>query len=444
MLSQAMVAVSEAAGKLDLGTIQGDIPRAWIQEALAATGIVTARKRRLPAEQVPWMVVGMSLFGDLAIEAIVDRMQLALADRSGKPVSKSAIVGARERVGPAPIQWLFCETANTWAHASARSDAWRGLSLYAVDGTTLQVPEAVRETYGGRAGPGESTSAFPSVRLVALMAVRSHLLAGARFGRFEMHEQTLAWDLWSDVPDDSLTLVDRGYIGAPVFCRLTQEGNNRHWLTRAMSKMRWKEVERFGEGDMLVEIAVPLVTRRAHPEIPESYRARVIDYRHGDSPGQRLLTSLLDPVAYPANELIELYHERWEIELGYDELKTHQISNRAVLRSRTPAGIEQEIWGLLLAYNLVRFQMERIAETLGVPPTRISFVGSLLLIQNWLWTRAAFYSPGKARRHLDDLHAKAKRLLLPNRRDRTNPRGIRGYPSRYPSLRRSRKGGAAK
>jgi hypothetical protein len=444
MLNQALVAVADAAGKLDLGTIQGEVPRAWIQEALAATGVATARKRRLPAEQVPWMIVGMSLFGDLAIEAIVDRMEIALPDRSGKPVSKSAIVGARERVGAAPIQWLFFETAKTWAHSSARRDAWRGLSLYAVDGTTLQVPEAVRETFGGRAGPGESTSAFPSARLVALMAVRSHLLAGARFGRFETHEQTLAWDLWNEVPDDSVTLIDRGYIGAPVFCRLTQEGSNRNWLTRAMPKMRWKEIERFSEGDMLVEIAVPTVTRREHPELPESYRARVIEYQHGDSPGQRLLTSLLDPSAYPANELVELYHERWEIELAYDELKTHQISNRAVLRSKTPVGIEQEIWGLLLAYNLVRFQMERIADTLGVPPMRISFVGSLLLVQNWLWTRAAFYSPGKAGRHLNDLHAKAKRLLLPERRERTNPRGVRGYPCRYPSLRRSRKGRAAK
>ena len=86
-----------------------------------------------------------------------------------------------------------------------------------------------------------------------------------------------------------------------------------------------------------------------------------------------MLTSLLDPLAYPAGEVVDLYHERWELELGFDEVKTEMLDREEAIRSRSAAGVRQELWGLLLAYNLVRLEMERAADEAGVEPTRLSF-----------------------------------------------------------------------
>ena len=80
--------------------------------------------------------------------------------------------------------------------------------------------------------------------------------------------------------------------------------------------------------------------------------------------------------------MIALYHERWEIELGFDELKTGVLAREEAVRSQSPAAVEQELWGLLLAYNLVRLEMERIAAAIKVEPTRISFVGALALVRH--------------------------------------------------------------
>ena len=98
-------------------------------------------------------------------------------------------------------------------------------------------------------------------------------------------------------------------------------------------------------------------------------------------PRSTLLTSLTDPKLYPAKELVELYHERWEAEIAYDEVKTHLLAREETIRSRTPDGVRQELWGIAIAYNLVRLEVERAAAEANVPPTRISFVAAVALVR---------------------------------------------------------------
>ena len=125
-----------------------------------------------------------------------------------------------------------------------------------------------------------------------------------------------------------------------------------------------------------------------------------------------------------------LYHERWEIELGYDELKTEMLDREEALRSKSPVAVAQELWGVLLAYNLVRLEMERVAEEAGVEPTRISFVAAYHLVcDEWMWCAVA--SPGAIPRHLRNLRAKLARLVLPTRRQRTYPRAVKVKMSSY-------------
>ena len=114
---------------------------------------------------------------------------------------------------------------------------------------------------------------------------------------------------------------------------------------------------------------------------------RMIEYKIGENERVRILTDLIDPIAYPARELAVLYHSRWEIELSYDELKTHlaTVSHgtlHTVFRSKTPDGVRQEAYGLFVAYNLIRALMQEAGEKYDIPPLEISFVETLHVVRN--------------------------------------------------------------
>lgn len=126
-----------------------------------------------------------------------------------------------------------------------------------------------------------------------------------------------------------------------------------------------------------------------------------------------------------------LYHERWEIELGYDEIKTEMLEREETIRSRIVVGVKQELRGLLLAYNLVRLEMERIAEEAGVEPIRISFVAAVRTIRTeWEWS-AVTASPGAIPRHLAEMRSTIAAYVLPPRRERSYPRAVKLKMSNY-------------
>ena len=334
--------------------------------------------------------------------------------------------------------WLFTRCADEWAHSSARRHAWRGLAIYGLDGSTLRVPDSDenRATFGVTDGH-RGESAYPIARMVGLMALRSHLLAGLAFGPSSNGEYTYASALWASVPRDSLTIVDRHFLAASVLIPLQRDGENRHWLTRARSTTRWRVIERLGPGDELVEFETSHQALSDDPSLPPTYQARAVRYQRPGFQPQTLLTSLTDAKAFPAREIAALYHERWEIELGYDEIKTEMLDREESIRSRTPDGVRQEIWGIALAYNLIRLEMERVAEQAKVPPSRISFVNAMRLIcDEWLW--CAIASPGAIPKHLLNLRAALTGLVLPPRRSHRNyPRAVKIKMSNYPRKRRS-------
>lgn len=404
----------------------------WIDEALAATGTASIRRRRLPAEQVVWLVIGMCLFRDLSMRELVATLDLALPGSRGVRVAPSSIVQARERLGDEPLRWLFERTASTWGHASARTHAWRGLALYGADGTTVRVPDSDenRAHFGGQDTRWDGTSGYPLARLVTLMALRSHILAGARFGPYHTHETELAADLWPLIPDHSLTVVDRGFFSARTLVGLERGGIQRHWLTRARSDLAATRIERFANGDELVELNVRHEARKKDPSLPLTWRMRAIRYKRRGFRPQILLTSLLDPKRYPADEIIALYHERWEIELGYNEVKRVMLAREESTRSKSPKGVAQELWGLALAYNLVRFEAERVAAEAGVVPTRISFVAALNFIESALRTWGT-ESAGRLPERLLRLREDLSHYILPERRERSYPRAVKLKMSNY-------------
>jgi hypothetical protein len=420
----------------------------WIEEALLATETATLRRRRLPAEQVIWLVLGMALFRDRPIVEVVRHLDLALPTPAGpRTVAASAVAQARARVGAAPLKWLYHRSAAEWAVASADGDRWRGLALWAADGTTLRVPDSPenREHFGGQAAGGDrGISGYPLLRLVTVIAVRSHLLLSASFGPYSIDEREYARELWESIPGDSLVFLDRLYLQADVMMTVVRGGENRHWLMRSKKTSVWKVVKRLGPHDHLVEITVSRKARRKDPTLPVTFIARAIRYQRKGFQPQVLLTSLLDVNEYPADEIRALYHERWEIELGYGEIKTEMLERLETIRSKSPETVEQELWGLLIAYNLIRLEMERIADEVGVSPLRISFIAALRYITDeWGWA-AITASPGAIPRHLHDMRDKIRRFVLPPRRpDRLYPRAVKlkmsNYARKRPSTRRRAK-----
>jgi hypothetical protein len=407
----------------------------WVQEALSATGTASVRRRRLPAEQVLWLVVGMALLRNESIERVAALLGVALPASGRRPlVARSALTQARARLGEEPVEYLFSLTAAEWATRSGASRAWRGLSVYALDGSTLRVPDS-RENwraFGGQKGNGtRAGSAYPLVRVAALMAVRSHMLAGLAFGPYAQGEVTLAEGLWEKLPEGALVLVDRNFLIAGVLHGLECRGA--HWLTRARKRLAYRSVERLGPRDERVEIEVTRHMRARSPQLPAVLHARAVRYQRRGFRPSVLLTSLLDAHAYPAEELVALYHERWEIELGYDELKTHLLAREEALRSRTPAGVRQEVWGVALAYNLVRVEMERAADEAGLEPRRLSFTNSLSLIRTaWLVWSTEPLAPARIPAALLDLRRHLQLLVLPERRpERSYPRAVKIKMSSY-------------
>jgi hypothetical protein len=447
-LGEAILAVGAGERAASFELCSETLDAEWIAQALAATGTATIRRRKLPAERVVWIVIGMGLLRDRSIQEVVRHLDLVLAAGPRRvAVSGSAIVQARERLGPEPLAALFAQSAAVWGAAAANAERWRGLAVYGVDGSTLRVPDTPDNdaAFGRVPTRWDSTGGYPQLRLVALMVLRRHLLTGLAIGAYRDSELALATELWPQLPDASLVILDREFATYALFHQLADLARQRHWLSRVKTgrtALRRRVVERLGPGDQLVELRPSHQTRRAHRALPPTLRVRAIRYHHRGFRPQTLLTSLLDPVAYPAAELVALYHERWEIELGFDEVKTHTLEREEALRSKTPARIRQEVWGLAIGYNLVRLAMAQVADRAGVAPTRISYRHALQFIRVF-WLTAWTTSPGVLPRRLEALHDELALLILPERRpQRRFPRAVKikmsAYPRKRPRRRRIR------
>jgi hypothetical protein len=290
-----------------------------------------------------------------------------------------------------------------------------------------------REHFGGTE-TSRGKSGYPLLRVVTLTALRTHVCRAAAIGGYWQGEVSLAEPLRDEIPDDSLTAVDRGFFGAPTLLGITRGGKNRHWVTRKKKNLKMRRVKRLGPGDEIVEMDVSPAARRQDPTLPRTWVMRAIRYHRKGFRPETLLTSLLEAEAYPAAELIAVYHERWELELGYDEMKTKMLERRETLRSQAAWAVWQEMWGVLIAFNLVQLERARIAALAGVPPTRISFLTVLRELRTAfvMWQHT---SVGALPTRMREWEETLARFVLPNRRDRSYPRAVKVKMSKYPRKR---------
>lgn len=258
-----------------LGRLGAHLPLAWIEEALSATGSASIRRRRLPAEQVVWLVIALALYRRTSMSEVLENLDLALPNGSASAVTRAGICQARQRLGAEPLAVLFERTAQAWCVLNAPSYAWKGLSLWAMDGTTFRTPDSPenRAFFGAQGYASGKVASYPQVRGVSLTAIPTRLLADMAFGEYETNEMRYAEELIPRVPNHSLTVFDKGFFSASILLGLTLQGQNRHFLIPSKAHTKWEVLSGTPE-DALVRMKVSPQARVKHPGLPEYWEAR--------------------------------------------------------------------------------------------------------------------------------------------------------------------------
>jgi hypothetical protein len=403
----------------------------WIDEALRQTRKVSLRRRRLPAERMVWLVIGLALFRNEPIWHIVQQLDLADGPESCAPVPSAAVAG-RERLGEAPLAWLFDRLASSWGSLPVPDEGlFHGLRSYAVDGVVWALPDTPANVEQfGRQSNNHASGAWPQLRAVCLMDTYTHLIRAANFGDYRTGELSFATTLTKAVSDHSLTIFDRAYFSAAFLLDWQKAGEQRHWLMRAKTPLRHEIVHEFAAGDYLVRLPVSARAQKLHPELASHWQVRLIECMVGGQ-ARQFLTSLCDAQRFPAREIAAHYVQRWEIELGFREIKQGMLKKATTLRSKLPELVRQEVWGTLIAYNLLRHEIAQMASDLCVPPRRLSFQWLAFAITTALY-HWPLQTPGTFPRRLAWLHEQARAYLLPERRTRSYPRVVKQPRSKFP------------
>ena len=386
-----------------LGVLTTTVPAALIDAVLAETGRQSQRYRRLPARLVVYYVMALALYAQASygevLRCLVEGVRwLRLSGTDPALADKSAICRARTRLGPAPLKALFARIAAPFATPDTPGAWYGGRRLVSLDGTTIDLPDTpdLAERFG-RPPASRGQSGFPQLRLLTLAETGTHALFAVALDRYTTSEVGLAPPLLARLQPGMLCLADRAFAGFELWRTAAASGADLLWRVRRNQVLPC--CERLPDGSYLSRLYASPKQRR-HDE--GGLVVRVIDYRLEGivdaEPLYRLVTTLLDPVAAPAPELAALYHERWESESTFAELKVTLPGERLMLRSRRADLVEQELYGLLLVHFALRRLMHEASQRAGCDPDQLSFVHAVRIVRRHLPFHAAF-SPSAAPAH---------------------------------------------
>jgi hypothetical protein len=380
---------------VSVGLLMKVFPAEVVDAVIAECGRTEQRRRSLPARSMAYFAMGMALHSEGSYEDVLALISdgLAWAERdeeSPKLANKAAISHARDRLGPDPMALLFDRVAQPLATKDTPGCWLAGRRLVAIDGTCLDLPDTVvNDEFFGRPGvmKGER-SAFPQARVVALAECGTHAMFEAKIGPYTTSEAALSVELLGRLQPGMLCLADRGFYSFTAWQKACGTGADLLW--RVKDNLNLEAVKDLPDGSWLADVFDSVADRRRqHP-----VRVRVVGYtiEDGRDPtGEfRLITTLLDHHKAPAKDLAASYAQRWEIETAFDELKTHQRGARAVLRSKSPELITQEIWGHLCCHYAIRSLMFDAAAHAGHDPDRVSFVAALRISRRSIAQQGAF------------------------------------------------------
>ena len=432
-IQQLLLSFDELHSFENLDTFSQNIPVEWIESAVGLADQATIRRRRLPAEQVLWLVTGMALFRNESIEEVARRLNICANGLAQQDLlARSGISEARQRCGAEPVEWLFKRTGQHWGQERYPEDDWNGLQVFAIDGALFRTPDTpeLREHFGSGNTSSQRQTPYPMMRLIALMNVRSHVILDAQLSPYRRSEMRLAESFLNQIPDHSVTLLDKGFWGADFLQQIAEPGKQRHWLIPERKGLVYTEVERYGKHDRLLEMKVSAQARKRNPALPETWLVRAVSYEVNDKL-KTVFTSLPES-QFSADQVAGLYMERWEIELGFRDIKSSMQHNTIVLRSRKIELIYQKVWGMLLAYNIVRREASQAAVVHGRRPNEIRFKAACQFIAAQLIVMAVARPASKTGSRLSELRAGLANLFLEDRPRPSSPRTVKISKTRYP------------
>jgi hypothetical protein len=405
-----------------LGELTQLVPFEMVDEALTQTRTVQSRVRELPSRVVIYLLLAACLFPELGYPGVWRKLTAGLAGLRVAAPTPSALAQARRRAGAAPLRFLFDLLRGPAAIPRDRGPWWRGLLVCAIDGTTLTVPDSPANlTRFTRQAGNHGGTGYPQVRLLALVACGTRTLIDAVFGPTTAGETTYAPDLLPSLRAGMIMLADRNFAAAGLIAAIAATGAD--VLVRLKNGRPMPVLARYRDGShlsMLGGVAVRVVDCQI-----------TITTTAGRHTGRyRLATTLCDQHRYPADDLVRLYHERWEIETAYLELKSTMLGGR-VLRARTPAGVTQEIYALLVTYQLLRTAMaDATCTRAGADPDRASFTIAWQAARDQL-IHAAGIIAGTVIDLAGVIGQHVLAALLPARRLRVSPRIVKRAISKY-------------
>lgn len=370
---------------ISFGILARAFPITKVHEALTATGKASQRQRDLPAHVVVYYVLALSLYMQASsrevLRCLLEGLQWL---RLGAPVSiagKSGISQARTRLGSSVMRHLHDELVGPIAGVASKGAWYRHWRLVSLDGSTLDVAdEPDNDAAFGRPGSSHGESAFPQIRFVSLVENGTHVLFGSQMSDYATSEITLSKAVLPALKPGMLCLADRNFFGYEMWA--TAGATKADLVWRIKKNARLNADEPCPDGSYISHV-YPSEKDRRHKR--KGIAVRVINYSLDGVDGAediyRLVTTILDPEAAPAEELAALYHERWEIETALGELKTHLRGSRIVLRSRTPDLVRQEFYGMLMLHYAVRGVMHEAAIKADIDPDRLSFLHAVRVIR---------------------------------------------------------------
>jgi hypothetical protein len=394
-----------------------------VHAVLEETGKLEQRVRDLPAQVVVYLLLSGGLFEGLGWRKVWGRMVAGLDGLQVANPSASALSQARVRLGVAPLRALFDLLRGASGALSTRGVFWRQRLVVALDGSSLTCaddPKNLRRFLKG--GGNHGGTGYPMVRLVAIVACGTRTVVDAVFGPTSAGETTYAARLVARaLRAGMIVLADRGFGGAPTIRAIAAtgadllirvKGNRLLPVLRVLADGSW--ISRVGGVELRVIRCEITVTTTDGKRRTEHYQ---------------FVTTILDP-AVPATELIKLYHDRWEVEIAFLELKSTILSGR-VLRSRTPDGVEQEIYALLVTYQAIRIAIaDATLHDPDLDPDRGSFTTALQTARDQV-VKATGVLEGETVDLIGVIGRAVLADLLPDRRLRVSPRVVKRAISNY-------------
>ena len=415
-----------------LGELTQVVPFELVDEALSLAGGRERRLRRVPSRVVVYLLLAGALFESMGWAQVWSRLTASLPDAPRVPAG-SSITAAMRRAGSRPVRALFDLVKGPVAVVATRQVVrFAGRLVAAVDGTQIPLPDTTaNKVVFPKPRPGPNGEAgYPMLRLVTLMACGTRSLLEAAFGTDQVGELTYAKRLTSAMGQQMLVLADRNFAATGFITAVAATGAD--FLIRAKTHttaLALPVLGRLADGTFVSHIAGVRVR-----VIDAVITVTVKDPDDGNDRREehlyRLVTSLLDPAEASAFNLVRLYHERWEIETSYFELKSTILAGR-VLRGRYPDAVTQETWALLTAYQVLRTAMaDALLHRPDIDPDRACFTIALNTARDQI-IRADQIITGTRVDLVGRIGTAILDRLLPTRRNRTRTRAIKRAISKY-------------